>query len=82
MQWIIGHGFELRLIVIYIGYWSGVDSLQWNVESTLELYYERASIPMGPNGPRLELIYHDDMVYEDWIGFRFILMHKNILVIL
>ena len=37
---------------------------------------------MGPNGPRFDLIYHDDMVYELWIGFLFILMHKGVLVIM
>ena len=30
-----------------IGYWSSVDSLLWDVESTLELDSEGASIPMG-----------------------------------
>ena len=37
---------------------------------------------MGPNGPRFELIYHDDIVYEGWINSRFILVYKGILVIL
>ena len=37
---------------------------------------------MGLSGPRFKLIYHDDTVYEGWIGSRFILMHKGILVIL
>ena len=32
---------------------------------------------MGPNGPRSELIYHDDTIYEGWIGFRFTLMYKG-----
>ena len=45
------------LIVIYIGYWSLVDSLEWYVESTLELDYEGASILIGPSGPYYELIY-------------------------
>ena len=43
---------------------------------------ERASIPMGPNGPHSKLIYYDGTVYEDWIGSRFILVHKGVLVIL
>ena len=37
---------------------------------------------MGLNGPYFELIYHDDIVYEDWIGSRFILVHKGVLVIM
>ena len=36
---------------------------------------------MGPSGPRSEFIYHDDMFYEGWIGSRFILAHKGVLVI-
>ena len=36
---------------------------------------------MSPNGHRFELIYHGGMVYEGWIGFRFIIMHKDVLVI-
>ena len=32
---------------------------------------------MGPNGPRFELIYYDDMVYEGWIDSKFILVHKG-----
>ena len=36
---------------------------------------------MDPSSPRSKLIYHDDMVYENWIGFRSILVHKDILVI-
>ena len=35
---------------------------------------------MGPNGPHFKLIYHDNMVYEDEIGYRFTLMHKGVLV--
>ena len=37
---------------------------------------------MGPSGPHSKPIYHDDMVYEGWIGSRFILMHKGVLVIM
>ena len=36
---------------------------------------------MGPNGAHSELIYHDGTVYEGWIGSRFIIVHKVILVI-
>ena len=82
MQQRVGHGPKFRLIVIYIGYWSAIDYLQWNVESTLELDYKEVSTPIGPNGHRFELIYHDDMVYEGWIDSRFILMHKGILLII
>ena len=59
------------LTVIYIGYQSLVDSLQWDVESTLELDYEGANIPIGPNGPRSKLIYLVGMGYEGQTGFRF-----------
>ena len=37
---------------------------------------------MGPSGPRSKLIYHDDTVYEGWIGSRFTLVHKGVLVIM
>ena len=37
---------------------------------------------MSPNGPCYELIYHDVTVYEDCIGSKFILMHKDVLVII
>ena len=40
------------------------------------------NILMGPNGPRFELIYYDDMVYEGWIDSKFILVHKGFLVIM
>ena len=52
------------LVVIYIGYYSSVDSLQRDVESTLELDYERVSIPMGPSGSHFELIYLVGTGYE------------------
>ena len=31
---------------------------------------------MGPSGPHSKLIYHDDMIYESWIDYRFTLMYK------
>ena len=37
---------------------------------------------MGPSGPHFELIYHVGTVYEGWINFWFILVHKDILVII
>ena len=52
-----------------------------NVESTLELDSEGANTPMSPNGSHSKFIYHDDIVYESWIDFRFIPMHKGVLVI-
>ena len=70
------------LIVIYIGYWSSIDSLQWDVESTLELDYEGASIPISPNGPCYKLIYLVGTNYEGWIGFRFTFVRKGVLVIM
>ena len=36
---------------------------------------------MGLNGPCSKLIYHDDRVYEGWIDFRFIFVHKGVLII-
>ena len=68
-------------VVIYIRYQSLVDSLQWNVESTLELDSEGASIPISPNSPRSQLIYLVGMGYEGQIGFKFTFVHKGILVI-
>ena len=52
-----------------------------NVESTSKLDYEEASTPMDPSGPHSEFIYYDDTVSEGRINFRFILMHKGVLVI-
>ena len=69
------------LIIIYIGYLSSVDSLQWDVESTLELDYERTGISMGPSGPYFELIYLVGTDYEGQIDFRFTFVHKGVLVI-
>ena len=40
-----------------------------------------ASIPIGPNGPRSELIYLVDMGYEGRIGSKFTFVHKGVLVI-
>ena len=37
---------------------------------------------MGLSGIYCELIYHDDIVYEDWIDSRFILVYNAILVIM
>ena len=81
MQCIVGYGLKLHLVVIYIGYWSAVDSLQWNVESISELDFEEANTPMGPNGPNTKLIYRDDRVYDGWIDSKFIHVHKSVLVI-
>ena len=82
MQWIVGHRLELRLIVIYIRYQSATDSFQWNVESTSELDSKKASPLIGSIGPCFDLIYHDDTIYESWIGSWFTRMYKGILVIM
>ena len=37
---------------------------------------------MGPSDPCFELIYHDDMIYEDLINSSFTLVHKSILIIM
>ena len=36
---------------------------------------------MGLSGPRFELIYYDDTIYEGWIDSTFILVHKDVLII-
>ena len=78
----VGYRPKFCLIVIYIEYQSAVDSLQWNVESTSKLDSKGANTPMGPSGPHFKLMYHDDMVYKSQIGFRFILMHNGVLIIM
>ena len=69
------------LVVIYIGYWSPTDSLQWDVESILELDFKEASTLMGLSDPRSKIIYLVSTDYEGWIGSRFTFIHKGILVI-
>ena len=44
--------------------------------------YKETSTSMVPNGPCYELIYHDDIVYKGWIGSKFTLVHKGVLVIM
>ena len=36
---------------------------------------------MSPNDPHFELIFFDDIVYEDWMSFQFTFVHKGVLVI-
>ena len=69
------------LVIIYIGYWSSVDSLQWDIESTSKLDYEKADTPMGPNGLRFELICLVVIGYEGWIDSKFTFMYKSVLLI-
>ena len=57
-------GTNQCLIIIYIGYWSLVDSLWWDVESSLELDFEGANIPMGLSSPHFEPIYLVGTSYE------------------
>ena len=52
-----------------------------DVESTLELDSEGASIPIGPSGPRFELIYLVGIDYEGRISSRFTFVHKGVLII-
>ena len=82
MLWIVGHRLEFCLVIIYIGYWSIVDYLQQDVESTSKLDSKEDSAPMTLNGPCFKLIYHDDTSHEGQIDFRFILVDKGILVIM
>ena len=70
------------LVVIYIGYWSLDDSLQWDVESTSKLDYEGVGTSMGRSGPRFELIYLVSMDYEGWISSEFTFVHKGFLIIM
>ena len=70
------------LVLIYIGYWSLVDFLQQNVESTLELDFEGTNIRMSPNGPYFELIYLVGIGYEGQIDSRFIFVRKGVLIIM
>ena len=67
LKWIVGHGQKLYLIAIYIVRRSVVDSVQWNVESTLELDFKEVSTPMSPNSLYSNLIYYDNKIYESWI---------------
>ena len=69
-------------VVIYIGYWSLVGSRQGDVESTLELDYEVASIPMGPSDSRFELIYLVGTDYEGQIDYKFTFVYKDVLIIM
>ena len=70
------------LVVIYIGYQSSIDYLQWDVESTLELDYEGSIILMGPSGFHSKLIYLADVGYEGWIDSKFTFVHEGVLVIM
>ena len=82
MQWIINHELELRLVVIYIGYWSVVDFLQQDVESISKLDSEGDKTLMSLISPCFELIYHVGTIYEGWIDSRFTFVHKVVLVIM
>ena len=44
--------------------------------------FEKASTPMGPNGPRSKLIYLVGIDYEGRIRSRFNFVHNHILVIM
>ena len=82
MRWIVGYRPKLCLFIIYIGYWSAIDFLQWDVESTSKLDCKGDNTPMDASSLHSKLIYHDDMVYESWIDFQFTLVHNGILVIM
>nr|CAN78344.1 hypothetical protein VITISV_026337 [Vitis vinifera] len=71
--------FETRYSMHEMDSRNSIDSLQWDLESTLELDSERANIPMGPYGPRYELIYLVGTDYEGWIGSKFTFVYKGIL---
>ena len=70
------------LIIIYIGYWSLVDSLQLDVESTSKLDSEGVNTLMGPSGPRFKLIYLISMGCEGWISSKFTFVHEGVLIIM
>nr|CAN65879.1 hypothetical protein VITISV_041186 [Vitis vinifera] len=75
LNWFMGLGNLLEVVVhhlliggmIGLGYHDGIPM--------------GASIPMGPNGPRSELIYLISIDYDGQIGSRFTFVHKGILVI-
>ena len=66
------------LVVIYLGYWNSINYLWWDVESTLELNYEKSNTPMGLSGPHSKLIYLFGTNYEGRIGSRFTFVHKGV----
>ena len=35
---------------------------------------------MGSNGPHVELIFLDDLVYDSWMGLQFTFVQKGVLV--
>ena len=51
------------------------------MESTLELDYEGASIPIGSSGSHFELINLVGMGYEGQISSKFTFMHKGVFII-
>ena len=69
-------------VLIYIGYQSADDSLQWDVESILEFDSKGANAPMGHSGPSSKLLFLIGTTYEDWMGFQFTFVPKSILVIM
>ena len=52
-----------------------------DVESTSELDFERANIPMGPSSPPSKLIYLVGMGYEGRIDSKFTFVHMDVLII-
>ena len=47
MQWIVGHEREQCLVLIYIGHYGAIDSLQWNVKLTSKLDSNGVNTHMG-----------------------------------
>ena len=54
----------------------------WDVESTSKLDSKGVITPMGPNGPRFELIYLVGMDYDGQIDSKFTFVCKGVLVIM
>ena len=50
MQWIVGHEREQRLVLIYIGHYGAIDSLQWNVKLTSKLDSNGVNTHIGLSG--------------------------------
>ena len=75
------HTRELGVSLLFTQDTREIDSLQCDVESTLELDYEGTNIPIGLSGPYFELVYLVGMGYEGQTDFKFTFVHKNILII-
>ena len=56
------------------------DSLLWDIESTSELDFERATTSLDCNGPCSEFIYLVGTNYKGHIGSKLTFVYKGVLV--